>query len=74
MKPRLAVIIGIIWVIDVIIYWAFPYLFGGHIDYAGITMLLALSVAMSIMFYVLLAGSPRDEGEHTGPSSGPSGH
>lgn len=66
MRPRLAILIGIMWVIDVAIYYAFPYVFGGHIDYAGITMLLALSVAMTIMFYVLLAGSPRDPVVHSG--------
>ena len=37
------------------------------------TMLFALSIAMSIMFYVLFAGTPRDEGQHpefVGPLSG----
>ena len=70
MRPRLSIFIGIAWVIDVIIYWLFPYLFGGYIDYAGMTMLFALSIAMSLMFYVLFAGTPRDEGQH--PNS--SGH
>jgi hypothetical protein len=61
MNPRLAVLIGVTFVIDAVIYYFFPYVFGGYIDYAGITMLLFLSVAMSILFYVLLAGSPRSE-------------
>jgi hypothetical protein len=61
MNPRLAVLIGVTFVIDAAIYYTFPYVFGGYIDYAGITMLLFLSVAMSILFYVLLAGSPRSE-------------
>ena len=34
--------------------------FGYHIEWAGVTMLGALGVAMSIMFYVLLAGSSQD--------------
>ena len=61
MNPRVAVFIGITFVVDAIIYWTFPYLTGAHIDYAGITMLLFLSVAMTLLFYVLLAGSPRSE-------------
>ena len=74
MRPRLAVFIGIAWVIDVIIYWAFPYVFGGHIDYAGMTMLFALSIAMSIMFYVLFAGRLATRGstpDSVGPLSAP---
>jgi hypothetical protein len=30
-------------------------------------MLIALSVALSIMFYVLLAGSPREPSDPSGP-------
>jgi hypothetical protein len=73
MRPRLAVFVGIAWIIDVIVYWAFPYVFGGHIDYAGMTMLFALSIAMSVMFYVLIAGTPRDEGQ-AGGHTDTSGH
>ena len=40
-----------------IIYWAVPTIGGWHVDYAGVTMLLALGVAMSLMAYVLIAGS-----------------
>lgn len=68
MKPRLAILVGVTFVIVAASYYAFPILFGGHVDYAGVTMLLALSVAMTVLFYVLLAGSPRDEGERSGPS------
>ncbi|MBM4407560.1 MAG: hypothetical protein FJ038_02895 [Chloroflexi bacterium] len=75
MKPRLAAImVAVTFVIVSTAYFAFSILFGGHVDYAGVTMLLALAVAMSVMFYVLLAGSPGDQGEHSGPTSGPSGH
>ena len=61
MNPKLSVLIGISFVVDVAVYYAFPVIFGGHIDFAGITMLLFLSVAMTLLFYVLLAGSPRGE-------------
>ena len=38
-----------------------PISVGGHVDFAGMTMLFFLSVAMTLLFYVLLAGSPRGE-------------
>ena len=57
MQPRRAVVIGVIFLVIAAIYWAAPYLSGAPVDYAGITMLIALSAAMSIMAYVLLAGS-----------------
>ena len=67
MRPRVAVLIGITFVVVAAVYYIAPLAFGGHVDYAGITMLLALAVAMSIMFYVLIAGSPRDPIEPSGP-------
>jgi len=33
---------------------------GYDIEWAGVTMLAALGVAMAIMFYVLIAGSAKD--------------
>ena len=58
--PRNAAAIGVIFVVIAIAYWVSPYLGNGHIDYAGITMLSALGIAMGLMFYVLIAGSPND--------------
>ena len=58
--PRNAVFIGLLFVVIAVIYWALPQLTGWPVDYAGVTMLLALGVAMSIMAYVLIAGSPND--------------
>jgi hypothetical protein len=58
--PRYALIVGIVFVVAAIAYWVTPYLGNGHIDYAGITMLGALGIAMGLMFYVLIAGSPND--------------
>lgn len=55
--PRNAVFVGLLFVIIAVIYWAVPTIGGWHVDYAGTTMLLALGVAMSLMFYVLIAGS-----------------
>ncbi len=61
MNPRFAVLVGITFVIVGAIYYVAPVTLGGHVDFAGLTMLLFLAVAMSLLFYVLLAGSPRGE-------------
>lgn len=58
--PRNAILVGVLFVVIAIIYWAAPYLGQGHIDYAGLTMLGLLGIGMSLMAYVLVAGSPRD--------------
>jgi hypothetical protein len=58
--PRNAVVVGLTFVVIAAIYWAVPYFGGWHVDYAGTTMLLILGIAMSIMFYVLIAGSAND--------------
>jgi preprotein translocase subunit SecY len=55
--PRNAALVGVIFVVIAVIYWAVPTIGGWHVDYAGTTMLLALGVAMALMFYVLVAGS-----------------
>ena len=57
--PRNAIFVGLIFVVVAIVYWVAPYLGNGFIDYGGTTMLLILGIAMSIMAYVLIAGSPR---------------
>jgi hypothetical protein len=58
--PRNAAIVGIIFVVIAAIYWAVPYFGGWHLDYAGVTMLAVLGIAMALMAYVLTAGSPSD--------------
>ena len=58
--PRYAIAIGVVFVVVAALYWLTPYLGNGHIDYAGITMLAGLGIAMGLMFYVLFAGSPND--------------
>lgn len=58
--PRNAAIVGIIFVITGFVYWAVPYFGGWHLDYAGVTMLGVLGIAMAVMAYVLVAGSPSD--------------
>jgi len=55
--PRNSIAVGLIFVIIAVLYWAIPTIGGWHVDYAGVTMLLALGVAMALMAYVLIAGS-----------------
>lgn len=55
--PRNSIAVGLIFVVIAVLYWAIPAIGGWHVDYAGVTMLIALGVAMGIMAYVLIAGS-----------------
>jgi hypothetical protein len=58
--PRNAIFIGLIFIVIGFVYWAVPYFGGWPVDYAGVTMLCILGIAMSLMAYVLVAGSPSD--------------
>ena len=58
MTPRRAALVGIVFLLIAGFYWVFPYVVDASvIDYAGITMLICLGVAMSLMAYVLVAGT-----------------
>jgi hypothetical protein len=59
MSRRHAVLVGLVFIVIAAIYWTVPYLTGGIIDLAGITMLLALGVAMTLMVWVLFSGTAR---------------
>ncbi|HSL75658.1 MAG TPA: hypothetical protein VK867_01845 [Candidatus Limnocylindrales bacterium] len=58
--PRNAIAVGLIFSATGVVYWLVQYLAGTDADIAGVTMLLLLGVAVSIMAYVLIAGSPND--------------
>lgn len=58
--PRNAALVGILFVAFGAIFWAIPTYGGWHVDYAGVTMLVFLGVAMALMAYVLVAGSSRE--------------
>jgi hypothetical protein len=58
--PRNAAIVGIVFIAVGIVFWAWPTLTNGYFEPAGLTLLVLLGVAMSVMAYVLVAGSPRD--------------
>jgi len=58
--PRNAIIVGLIFTVIGFIYWGVQSVAGWPVDYAGTTMLILLGVAVAIMAYVLIAGSPND--------------
>ncbi len=59
MNPKRAALAGVVFLLIAIVYFVMPTMLGGIVDYAGLTMLLALGVAMSLMAYVLFAGLSR---------------
>ena len=58
--PRNAALVGIIFVVVGVLYWTLAVPLGYHIEYAGVTMLAVLGIAMAIMAYVLIAGSSNE--------------
>jgi len=58
--PRNAAFLGIIFVVIGVIYWSVQTAANWHVDYAGVTMLIVLGVAMALLAYVLVAGSSND--------------
>ena len=58
--PRNAIAVGLFFSAVGVVYWLVQYLAGWHADIAGVTMLVLLGVAVSILSYVLIAGSPND--------------
>ena len=61
MNPRLSLLIGATFVVVSAVFYLAPKVFGGYVDFAGLTMLIVLSAAMTIMFYVLMASTPRGQ-------------
>jgi hypothetical protein len=58
--PRNAIFVGLVFVIVGLIYFGVQAAVGWTVDYAGVTLLILLGVAIAIMSYVLIAGSPND--------------
>ena len=54
-KPRFTLLAGALFVALAIVYGVLSH------DWGGVTMLVALGVAMALMAYVLVAGSPRGD-------------
>ena len=61
MKPRLALVIGATFLVVGTVFYLAPTAFGGYVDFAGLTMLLVLSISMTLMFFVLMASTPRGQ-------------
>ena len=59
MTPRRSMLVGLIFVVIAAFYWGVQKYAGWPEDYAGVTMLIALGAAMSIMTFVLFAGLRR---------------
>jgi hypothetical protein len=57
---RNILVIAITFIALAAIYAIGAPILGYHIEWAGVTMLGALGIAMTIMFYVLFAGSSQD--------------
>ena len=57
---RNILVIAITFIALAAIYALAAPVLGYHIEWAGVTMLGALGIAMTIMFYVLFAGSSQD--------------
>jgi hypothetical protein len=58
--PRNAIFVGLAFTIVGAIYFTVQSLAGWQVDYAGTTLLALLGVAVAIMSYVLISGSPND--------------
>ena len=54
-KPRYTLLAGVLFIAVGIVYGLLSR------DWAGVTMLFALGLAMALMAYVLVAGSPRGD-------------
>jgi ABC-type Co2+ transport system permease subunit len=54
-KPRFALLAGAIFIVLSVVYGSLSH------DVGGMTMLFALGIAMALMAYVLVAGSPRGD-------------
>lgn len=59
--PRNAALLGLMFIVIAVVFWAVPTLDGLTISYndvaAGTTMLVFLGVATALMAYVLVAGT-----------------
>ena len=60
MTSRRAALVGLVFLAFAAFFYLFPTLAGGNVDYAGLTMLIALGAAMSIMAAVLFSGPSRN--------------
>jgi hypothetical protein len=54
-KPRYTLLAGVLFISIAVVYGVLSR------DWGGVTMLIALGIAVTLMAYVLVAGSPRGD-------------
>jgi hypothetical protein len=59
-SPRRVLVIGVVFAVVALVLGAAAPLFHYNVEWAGVTMLLGLGVAMSLLAYVLISGSSGD--------------
>jgi hypothetical protein len=59
-RPRNVIVIAVVFIVVALAYWYLAVPLGYHIEFAGVTLLAALGVAMTLMFYALISGAPKD--------------
>ena len=59
-RSRNAIAIGVMVLVVGLAYLFLANPLGYRIEWAGVTMLVALGAAMGLMAYILVAGTPRD--------------
>lgn len=56
-NPRLALVLAAIFFVIAAIYFFWPVIAGGQVDYGGAFMIFCLGIAVGVTAYVLIAGS-----------------
>ena len=59
MHPKRAALVGLVFPLIALAYFGLTTALGGTVDFAGLTMLLALGVAVSLMAFVLASGAAK---------------
>jgi membrane associated rhomboid family serine protease len=56
-RRRTSIVFGLVFLVIGVAYGAFAPVFGYDVEWAGVTMLVALGAAMALMTYVLTVGT-----------------
>jgi hypothetical protein len=56
-NPKLSIVLAGIFFVIAAIYFFWPVVAGGHVDYGGAFMIFCLGIAVGVTAYVLIAGS-----------------
>ena len=58
--PRNTIVIGVVFVVVAALYLLLAPVFDYRVEWAGVTMLGALAIAMTLLAYALISGSSND--------------